>query len=46
MKCQNCDNCIPIGEGDHICNMDPTRLVLSDYLPTTDYAWCEEEEME
>lgn len=39
--CLNCSNCIPIGEGDHICNEcgEPV-IVLRDYAPTEDYLKC------
>ena len=26
--CENCVNCLPVGDGDHICNMDPSKVVL------------------
>ena len=38
--CETCANCIPIGEGDHICSMKPTRIVLEDYNFSDDYFWC------
>ena len=38
--CKNCANLIPIGEGDHICDAEPGRMPLSEYLPTEDYLWC------
>ena len=44
--CITCDNCIAIGEGDHICNEvksdsgDPATMVISDYMPTKDYLKC------
>lgn len=25
--CENCVNCLPVGDGDHICNMDPSKVV-------------------
>lgn len=40
--CINCENCIPIGEGDHVCfeaSEDPI-LVLDEYEPTDDYFAC------
>lgn len=38
--CENCQNLDPIGEGDHICDEDPTRMPVSEYAPTNDYLWC------
>lgn len=38
--CEMCTNFIPIGEGDHICDEDPTMKVVSDYAPTDEYLWC------
>lgn len=38
--CENCSEFTPIGEGDHICGFDPTRMPVSDYAPTEDYFWC------
>ena len=39
--CENCENLITIGEGDHIC-IEGTypRMVLSYYVPTDEYYWC------
>lgn len=38
--CLGCGNCDYIGEGDHICDCDPTKIVVADWLPTDDYFWC------
>lgn len=38
--CFGCKNCNYIGEGDSICDADPTRMVLSDWSPTGDFLWC------
>lgn len=39
--CEYCSNCIPIGEGDHICTeQDMPKIVFSDYTPTEDYLCC------
>ena len=37
--CMNCANCIPIGEGDHLCDSLMT-MVLEDYTPTDEYYGC------
>ena len=39
--CETCINLVPIGEGDHICDEDPMKMVLEDYAPTDDYSWCQ-----
>ena len=44
--CTDCMNCIPIGEGDHICSEDPTKLVLDEYIPTEEFVWCDGEAWE
>lgn len=39
--CEYCENCIPIGEGDHMCfECDVPKMVISDYLPTEEYMAC------
>ena len=40
-SCLGCANCIPIGEGDHICNEcgEPV-IVFSGYVPAEDYLKC------
>lgn len=40
LRCECCDNFDPIGEGDHICDEDPTKMPVADYTPTEDYFWC------
>lgn len=36
-----CDNCQYICEGDFICDKKPVPvMVISDWEPTLDYAWC------
>lgn len=42
MCCLTCENCIPIGEGDHVCfeALDDPVLVLEDYEPTDNYFAC------
>ena len=43
--CMTCTHCIPIGEGDHICDAGPEPiLILEDYQPTDDYLWCNDED--
>lgn len=39
-RCEDCGEFTPIGEGDHICGVDPHRMPVSDYSPTSDYFWC------
>jgi len=39
--CEYCENCIPIGEGDHICTeCGEPKMVISDYIPTSEYLAC------
>lgn len=44
--CETCDNCIAIGEGDHICyevesdDGEPATMVISEYVPTEEYLKC------
>lgn len=38
--CDTCSKCTYIGEGDHICEDNPTLIVLEDYLPAEDFFWC------
>lgn len=39
--CETCCHCIPIGEGDHICDeTDIPELVIEDYTPGEKYLWC------
>ena len=44
--CFNCINMLPIGEGDHICSVNPLIMVLEDYGPTEDYCFCNSEDWE
>lgn len=45
-SCETCDNCIAIGEGDHICHEvksddgSPAIMPISEYAPTNDYLKC------
>ena len=44
-NCFNCDNVVPIGEGDHICydyaDGDPHAvIVIREYVPTSDFIKC------
>lgn len=41
--CIGCKECLPIGEGDHFCNV-VEGLVLEDYFPTDLYASCKKNE--
>lgn len=43
IQCIDCDSCIPIGEGDHICEQSDL-LIIENYIPTDDYMECEAEE--
>lgn len=38
--CLNCANCIYIGEGCSICDVDEPVVVLEDFTPTENYWKC------
>lgn len=40
--CSTCENAIPIGDGDHVCEecRDIPTIVISDYIPTDKYLAC------
>ena len=40
--CADCEHCIPIGGGDHICDeAEPDEaLVIEEYIPGDCYMWC------
>lgn len=38
--CFNCNNCLPIGDGDHLCDVK-NKIVLGGYEPTDEFYWCE-----
>jgi len=38
--CERCEHYLPIGEGDHLCDLTEAKIVTSEYMPTADYGWC------
>lgn len=38
--CEDCQHCVPIGDGDHECDADIPKIVMEDYFPAEDYGWC------
>jgi hypothetical protein len=38
--CHNCEAAVYIGEGDYICDGNPTTLIIADWIPTSDFAMC------
>ena len=41
MRCENCDECVYIGEGDFACMKSIPKIILTDFSePTSDYKWC------
>lgn len=38
--CNTCVNCVYIGEGDFICDVNEPILVLEDFTPTEDFMSC------
>ena len=39
-SCELCDECIPIGEGDHLCTLEEPKVIIENYQPTAEYYWC------
>lgn len=37
--CESCSHCIPIGEGDHLCD-EFNEIVLDEYCPSENYLMC------
>lgn len=42
-SCEECSFCIPLGEGDHLCDKS-MELVIVGYVPTEEYGKCEGKE--
>lgn len=40
----SCPNFNYIGEGDAICDKDPTKLVMEDWTPAESFLWCQARE--
>ena len=40
--CSTCANCVYIGEGDYICDVDEPILVMEDHIPNENYCCCNE----
>lgn len=40
--CMDCEHCIPIGGGDHICDEAEAdeAFVIEEYMPGDSYMWC------
>lgn len=38
--CNECENCLYIGEGDSICELN-NEIVLEDWTPTDKFMWCQ-----
>lgn len=38
--CNECVNCVYIGEGDSICD-ENNEIVLEDWTPADDFLWCD-----
>lgn len=38
----HCPDFCYIGDGDAICDKDPSKIVLSDWVPTEDFCWCKQ----
>lgn len=40
-KCENCQECIYVGEGSFICAAGYQKIVIEDFMPTDDYFHCQ-----
>lgn len=40
--CSNCANCVYIGEGDYICDVDEPIIVMEDHMPNENFCACNE----
>lgn len=40
--CDTCINCVYIGEGDYICDIDEPVLVIEEHCPNDNYCYCNE----
>ena len=40
--CSTCANCVYIGEGDYICDVDEPIIVMEDHMPNENYCACNE----
>ena len=38
-RCEECEECLAIGEGDHVC-IDHEVMVIEEYEPTDNYLIC------
>jgi len=45
-KCETCDECVYIGDGDYVCTKEiPARVVLVNHsTPEEDYLWCKNDD--
>lgn len=42
-KCENCDECVYICEGDYACMKDEPKIVITEFnIPTEEYGQCNE----
>ncbi|CUU47307.1 hypothetical protein [Clostridium beijerinckii] len=40
-KCEDCDECTYIGEGDYVCIKDEPKIVITEFIiATDDYGQC------
>lgn len=38
--CDNCVNCMYLGEGNMACDLND-KTIADDFIPTENYMWCE-----
>lgn len=46
IQCEYCEHCLPIGEGDHICDKEEPIIIIEEYAPNENYGWCWRKENE
>lgn len=44
LMCEGCSHCLPIGEGDHVCDKNGVLvIVIVEYAPSENYVYCRRE---
>ena len=38
--CEQCENCVYIGEGDFICTLESPIIIMEDFCPNENYMYC------
>ena len=45
LYCDKCINCIYLGDGDMMCDVN-NKMIADDCIPTKNYMWCKGKEYE